>query len=158
MKVEFVNPFIEAAFRVLETEVQAKIQRGALTLQSKIYTSQDVTTLVAVTGKIRGLVLYSMSEKTALALVEVMLGQHFPMFDDLAQSGIAELGNVVTGAASTILAEAGYASNIAPPAMIIGRGTMISTLEIQRLVVPLETQYGTIEVHVALRETRPTES
>ena len=154
LRVEFINPFITSATEVLQSEVDSIPKRGALSLEPKPFTTQDVTALIAVTGNIHGAVFYCMSEKTALNLVSVMLGKRYLIFDDLAKSGIAELGNVITGRASILLADAGYPSKIAPPVMLVGRGTMISTLKIPRLVVPLETEHGVVEVHVALKEAR----
>ena len=81
-----------------------------------------------------------------------MMGQETEVFDELAQSGIAELANVVAGAASIGLAELGYTTNITPPLLLLGANAKISTVEIQRLVVPLTTKSGMIHVHVALRE------
>jgi chemotaxis protein CheX len=79
------------------------------------------------------------------------MGETLDKFDFLAQSGIAELGNVITGRASMKLAEAGYESTISPPALILGKGASISTLEFMRLVVPLLTLAGKVMIHLALR-------
>jgi hypothetical protein len=40
--------------------------------------------------------------------------------------------------------------------LILGRGTMLTTLDMQRLVIPLETEFGPIEVQVALKEAAGT--
>jgi chemotaxis protein CheX len=86
-------------------------------------------------------------------MVSKIMGQDFPSFDALAQSGLAEIGNVITGRAAVLLAEAGFPSELAPPMLITGRDTMISTLDVQRLVIPMETDLGNIEVQVALKLT-----
>jgi chemotaxis protein CheX len=138
---------------VLESELGATPQRGQIGLQRSAYTSNDVTAVVGVTGNVAGMVLYSMNEQTARGMVEKMMGQDFPEFDALAQSGIGEIGNVITGRAAVLLAEAGLPSDLAPPMLIIGRGTMVSTLDVQRLVIPLETEVGRIEIQVALKES-----
>ena len=151
MKVEFVNPFIQAAREVLESELGGETSRGNLRLQKSAYTTDEVTALLGVTGAVAGMVLYSMSEETARTIVARMLGQEFPEFDALAQSGIAEMGNVITGRAGVLLAEAGYPSNITPPALVVGKGTMVTTLDLNRLVFPLETSAGTLEIHVVLK-------
>ncbi len=153
MRVEFVTPFIEAAKEVLEAELgSGDITRGNIRLQKSAYTSDDVTALVGVTGEVSGMVLYALSQPTALAIVSHMMGQEFEEFDPLAQSGIGELGNVITGRAAVLLAEAGFRSSIAPPALIIGRGTMVTTLDLNRLVVPLRTALGDLEIQVVLKE------
>ena len=151
MRAEFINPFLQAATEVLESELGNAPLRGSIGLQRSAYTSDDVTAVVAVTGEIAGMVMFAMTEETARAMVGRMMGQDFPELDALAQSGIAEIGNVITGRAAILLAEAGFPSDLAPPMLLVGRGTMISTLDVQRLVIPLETELGKIEIQVALK-------
>jgi len=152
MKAEFINPFLQAATTVLESELGSAPQRGNIGLQRSAYTSNEVTAVVGVTGTVSGMVMFSMAESTARSMVGVMMGQEFPEFDALAQSGIAEIGNVITGRAAVLLAEAGFPSDLAPPMLIVGKGTLLSTLDVQRLVIPLESEFGSIEVQVALKE------
>ncbi|GAB4558651.1 MAG: chemotaxis protein CheX [Anaerolineae bacterium] len=152
MNVRFVNPFVIAAGEVLRSEVHTEIRRGEIKLYRSASTGNDVTTLLSLVGQVEGVVMYGMSKDMALKLVSKMLGQPVTELDELAQSGIAELGNVITGRASTLLAGEGYVSNISVPTLIIGSSVEISTLDFQRLVVPLISDYGTMEVHIALRE------
>jgi chemotaxis protein CheX len=151
MKVEFVNPFIQAATDVLESELGGEAQRGNLRMQKSAFTTDEVTALLCVTGTVTGMVLYSMSQKTALSILSRMLGSPMDEFDAVAQSGIGELGNVITGRAGVLLADAGYPSNITPPALVVGKGTMVTTLDLNRLVFPLETEFGNLEVQVVLK-------
>src|SRR3981081_3083490 len=151
MRTEFINPFLQAATEVLEAELGTTPRRGTIGLEKSVNTSNDITAVVGVTGDVLGVVLYVMNEATGRALVTKIMGQEFPEFDDLAQSGIAEIGNVITGRAAVLLAEAGFTSDLAPPMMIVGRGALINTLDMQRLVIPLETGYGALEVQVALK-------
>jgi chemotaxis protein CheX len=151
VKVEFVNPFIQAASEVLDSELGGEAQRGEVRLQKSAFTTDEVTALVGVTGTVSGLVLYSMSRATAVALASRMMGQEFAELDTLAQSGIGELGNVITGRAGVLLSEAGYPSNITPPALVVGRGTMVTTLDLNRLVFTLQTEVGDLEVQLVLR-------
>lgn len=152
MSVNFMNPFLQAAQKVLATEVGATVTRGDVSLEKTCYTTSDVTVLLSVVGDVKGIVLYSMDIPMALELVSTMLGQTQKEFDELAQSGIAEMGNVITGVATTNLAEAGYRCSISVPTLVVGRGTMLSTLDFKRLVIPLETSYGPMTIHIALRE------
>ncbi len=155
MNVKFMNPFVEAANEVLLAEVNVPSARGNLSLQKSALTSDDVTVLISLVGQVQGVVLYGLSTKTALALVSRMMGQEFSEFDTLAQSGIAELGNVITGRATIKLAETGFVSNISPPTLIHGKSVTISTLDFARIVVPLTSELGDIVVHLALRESPP---
>lgn len=153
MKAEFVNPFVSAAYQVIQTETRSDVAKGEVILRDSPLVSDEVTVLIGVVGSVQGLVLYGMSEKTAKGLVGAMTGETVPVFDAIAESAVAELGNVITGLASGELERAGYPCKIAPPSVVVGKGTSISTLSIKRLVIPLETRVGQLVVHVALRET-----
>jgi len=152
MKVEFINPFVKAAIDVLKSELGTEVERGRLRVDSTKSCNFDVNVMIGVTGAAQGVVLYSMTEATARNIVGQMMGQPFDEFDALAQSGIAEMGNVITGHASRGLSETGFNCNITPPTLITGQNTTIGTLDIPRLALPLTTSCGDIEIHLALRE------
>ena len=154
MNVKFLNPFVESAFEVLAAEANIKLTRGDLSLDKQPYLTDDVTVVISMVGRVEGTVFYSLSEKTALHLVSQMLGDDIKEFVGLAQSGIAELGNVITGRASVKLSESGFESTISPPTLLVGKGATISTLDFARLVVPLASEYGSVTIHLALREGR----
>lgn len=153
--VKFMNPFVEAAAEVLEKEVSAKVERGTLSLQKSSLTSDQITVLLSLVGQVQGVVLYGLSIQTAKNMVSRMMGQEFTEFDNLAQSGIAELGNVITGAATVKLSKEGFDAEISPPTLVQGEGIQISTLDFPRVVVQLKTEMGDITVHLALRESPP---
>jgi chemotaxis protein CheX len=152
MRVQLVNCYVGAAADVLATETGGAVTRHGLQLQQDPYTSEDVTAMLGVSGSLAGSFYLSMSEATALSIVSKMLGQPQESFDELAQSGIAELSNVIAGTAGVALSDIGYTTNITPPLLLVGAGARLSSVEIQRLVVPLETACGSVKVHVALRE------
>ena len=157
MNVKILNPFLEAAAEVVATECQTKVTRGNLTLQKSAMTADEVTVLISLIGKVQGVALYGMSVQTGLGLVSRVMGQTFAEFDSLAQSGVAELGNVISGRATVKLSQAGFTADISPPTLILGSGLTVSTLDFPRIVVPLSTEVGDITVHLALRES-PSET
>jgi chemotaxis protein CheX len=156
MNVKFLNPFVSSAFDVFSIELHEAVERGDLWLDNDVYVTDDVTVVLSLIGAVEGTVFYSMSAQSALQLASTLMQETFATFNGLAQSGIAELGNVITGRASMKLAEAGYEAKISTPSLIIGRGATISTLEYPRLIVPLITSNGTVTIHLALRESHHT--
>ncbi|MCC6444585.1 MAG: chemotaxis protein CheX [Armatimonadetes bacterium] len=152
MKVEYVNPFISAAFNVLEIVLGAKPERGQLAMRPATFTSQQCTIVTGVTGRIQGQILYGMSLVTADRVASGMLGQPIRTFDQLAASAIAELGNMITGNAMSILAEKGYICDITPPSIIRGSNVKISTLSVPALVVPIVFEQGEMEINVCMEE------
>jgi chemotaxis protein CheX len=152
MRVELVNPFVVAAGEVLNQELGVFAERGSLSLHRDTYISEDITVLISLVGDIWGVAIISLSFDTAKSIVSAMLGEEVAEFNELAQSGIGELGNVITGQAATKLAQAGYNADISVPTMIVGKGSRISTFDIDRLIVPLNTEYGVVTLTLALRE------
>jgi chemotaxis protein CheX len=152
MKVQIVNLFVQAALDVITKETGEQAKRGGLLLEGNPYTTEDVTAVVGISGALTGSLYLSMAEPTALKMISAIIGQETLELDDLGQSGIAEIANVIAGSAGIELAEEGIETLINPPLVLVGRGARLSTVEIQRLVVPLMTAYGDIKLHVALRE------
>jgi len=155
MNVKFLNPFVEAATEVLTFNTHAAVERGELRLETGSHVTDDVTVVLSLVGAVDGTVFLSMSTDTAVSIASAGLDVGTKTLDRLTQSGIAELGNVITGSASTKLAASGFESNISTPSLIVGKGATISTLEFPRVVVPLVTSLGHVTMHLALRERTP---
>lgn len=153
MKAEFVNPFIKAALDILKAEIGDDLATGQLRMEESHYTTNDLTIVLGVVGKVSGTVLYGLAERTAVELASTMIGSAMYMLEKLGESAMAELGNMVTGRASMLLEQNGYRCVITPPTLIIGRGAIIATEPFHRLVVPIMTRMGEFNVAVALKET-----
>ena len=152
MRVQVVNRYVESAISVIVKETGSQVTRGGLLLEGNPYTAEDVTAIISVGGMLSGSLYLSMSEETALKITSTILGQEAGELDALTQSGIAEMANVIAGTAGIELAEEGIQTTINPPMVLVGRGARLMMVEIQRLVVPLNTTYGEVKLHVALRE------
>lgn len=152
MRVQIVNRYVQAALNVISKETNQPVQRGGLLLEGNPYTTEDVTAVIGVSGRLSGSLYLSMSESVAIDLISAILGQATKVLDELGQSGIAEMANVIAGTAGIGLAQDGIETVINPPLVLVGRGARLSTVEIQRLVVPLSTAHGEVKLHVALRE------
>lgn len=154
MKVDYVNPFLTAAYRVLEQEVKTTAARGDLTTQNTYYTTTDMTAMIGVTGDVEGVILLGLANQTARKLLEIWTGEPVPLIDRVAQSAIGELANMISGQAITLLEGAGFHCKISPPTLVIGRGALIATVPVRRVVVPLTGPFGSIQIGLALREGR----
>lgn len=146
-----LNPFLAAAREILQAEVGIHPSQGPLRLYRDIYVTEDITVIISLVGDVRGMVLYGMNFETAQALLARMAGPPLTEFDALGQSGIAELCNVITGRACMELEQVGLMAEVSVPTVIIGQGTRISTLDIERLSLCLETEIGPLSLDLALR-------
>ncbi len=152
MRVEYINPFVESSVSVIKEVLQVEVKREQISLKSKAMPVLEIAVIIGLVGQVEGRVLFDMDKKTALKIVSKMNNEEITEFDELAKATITELGNLITGRAVTKLSEMGYKFDVTPPAIFTGNNMEISDVEIEALIVPIETPIGRIEINVALRE------
>jgi chemotaxis protein CheX len=154
MRVEYINPFVEAAFNVLKEVLNSEVKRGDLYLKSTSQTIMGVAALVGLAGDVEGRVLFDMTKETALAVSGAMNGETFTVMDEMAKATIQELANMITAQAVTKLHDLGFKFDLTPPALFTGDNMEVSNnLKVEALIVPMELGVnGKIEVNVAIRE------
>lgn len=151
-RLELVSPFIEAAARVLRQECGESVDKGQVFRVRSPQTCNAVSAIIAITGSVTGLVIYSMSEDTAMQLAGRMIGEEISDLDPMAQSAIAELANMITGQAGISLERSGFNSDMSPPIVLVGHGSTIATFNLTRLVIPLVMSFGELQVDIAIKE------
>ena len=67
MRIEYINPFVEAAFNILKEVLNVELERGELYLKSTSQPILGVTAIVGLAGDVEGRVLFDMSEERVLA-------------------------------------------------------------------------------------------
>ena len=155
INAKFVNPFIDAGINVVKQIAGIDVRRGHLSYKGKPEPSYGVSIIIGVYGYLTGQVVYSMKTEVADKLVDKMLGgskspqERKILFVDT----IGELANMITGNATGILsAKKDLELKITTPAIATGDNINISLVAQPTLVLGLYTQYGPIEISVALEE------
>ena len=152
MRVEYINPFVESAFNILNEVLQSDITRGELYLKATSQPVLGVAAIIGLTGDVEGLVLLDMSLVTAMWIASTMNGEELDGFDELARATIAELANMITGQAVTKLHDLGYNFDLSPPSLITGDNMIVTDSGVEALIVPLQLPQGKLEINVAVRE------
>jgi chemotaxis protein CheX len=153
MRVEYINPFVEAAFSVLKEVLNTDVKRGDLYLKSTTMSIMGVAAIVGLAGDVEGRVVFDMTKQTALGIAGAMNGETFTVMDELGKATIQELANMITAQAVTKLHDLGFKFDLTPPALFTGENMEISNREVEALIVPMELgPIGKIEINVAVRE------
>lgn len=152
MRVEYINPFVEAAYNILSEVLGGEIKRGELFLKSTSMPVMGVAALVGLAGDVEGRVIFDMDMSTAMKISSRMNNEEFKVFDDMAKATITELANMITAQAVTKLHDLGFRFDLTPPALFTGDNMEISDHEVEALIVPMETDQGRVEVNVAIRD------
>ena len=152
MRVEYINPFVETAFNILQEVLGGEVRRGDLYLKSTSMPVMGVAALVGLAGDVEGRVLFDMTMETAMNIASKMNGERLTEFDALAKATVTELANLITAQAVTKLHDLGFRFDLTPPALFTGDKMEISDHEVEALIVPMITEQGKVEVNVAIRE------
>jgi chemotaxis protein CheX len=119
MKAEYINPFLESASIVLEQVANIKPTTGQLGIKDVKYVESYIWIQIGVTGQMTGDVVFGLQEEVALRLVSAMMGGFvLTEMDEIGKSAISELGNMISGNASTILFNQGVRVDITPPKIL----------------------------------------
>jgi chemotaxis protein CheX len=155
MRVEYINPFVEAAYSVLKEVLSCEVKRGEIYLKPTSMAIMGVAALVGLAGDVEGRVLFDMTKESALYVAGKMNGEVFTTLDELGKATIQELANMITAQAVTKLHDLGFKFDLTPPALFTGDNMEVSTNlgEVEALIVPMELEgKNKIEVNVAIRE------
>ncbi|NLY88313.1 MAG: hypothetical protein GX085_01655 [Firmicutes bacterium] len=153
MKADLINPFLAAAFDILERMGKTRAARGQLSLASSPVRGDEVNVAVGVTGDLLGQVIFCMAERTATQLASNMLmGLPVIALDELAKSAVSEFSNMVTGNAVGELGNRDIICSVTPPAIFVGKEVTVSAKDLSFLVIPLQTELGDVKIYIALRE------
>ncbi|RKX87777.1 MAG: chemotaxis protein CheX [Spirochaetes bacterium] len=152
MRVEYINPFVEAAYNIMTEVLQADVERKDLYLKKTTQPVMGVAALVGLAGDVEGRVLIDMSQDTAIKIASTMNGEKLTGLDELAKASITELANMITAQAVTKLFDLGFKFDLTPPSIITGENMSVSNANVEALIVPLEMPQGLVEINVAIRE------
>jgi len=151
MDAKLLAPFVDAFFNVLPQLGFAQVEKSGIALKDRLMTHFNVTTMVGLTEKIRGNVAYSMSEATARQVAsKMMMGMPVADFDEMAQSAISELSNMVAANAAIIFEGMGMPVQISPPTMVIGDNVYIRLSKVKTIAVTITTEVGEIELNIGI--------
>ncbi len=154
INAKHVNPFVEAAMRVVTQVAGISVRRGHLSYKQKVEPSFGVSIIIGIYGFLTGQIVYSLDANLAEKLTDRLLQDRSPqerkiMFLDT----LGELANMITGNATALLNQRRDQSlHITTPAIATGTNLTIHLIPKPALVLGLITPYGPIEVSVAVEE------
>jgi chemotaxis protein CheX len=157
MKQEYVNPFLTPAQMVWQKEFGCPLKIQNAEAVSNQYTTDDVTAIIGISGKLEGNVLYGFSNDLVKQIVSRMIGEEFNPRDPIALSALGEIANVITGNAATQLAASGYPCDISPPVILEPVGATLTAGVPKQIQVTFESEMGLLRVRVGLAESAESE-
>lgn len=150
MSVQYLHPFLDSASFVIQQVCQVEISRGELELKQWTYREGHTWLRIGMTGQLEGDVFFGIQDDLALRIVSAMMGG-FPIqeMDEMGKSAISELGNMISGNASTILSNQGIVIDITPPYFLVHQD--LQQMTGTALTAPLELRdMGKMEIQLVV--------
>jgi chemotaxis protein CheX len=151
MKMELIQPFINAADAVLAQGLQCPTSVGNLSMEQEAYRRKGVAALIWVTGDIEGRIVIDLDPDTAVRVASRFAGADLPESDELVRETVCELANQVIGNAVTSLNDQGFHFRVHPPVLHTSDHGPKSTEDTEALVICFETGIGNVFLNIALR-------
>ncbi len=154
MRMELIQPFINAADAVLAECLSAPTRVGDVSMEPEAYQRKGVAAVVSIKGDIEGRVVFDLAPRTALQVASVMAGQELPESDNLVRETICELANQVIGNAVTTLNAQGFRFKVFPPEVHTSDEGLKSSEDTEALVMCFETDSGPVYLNIAMHYHR----
>jgi chemotaxis protein CheX len=151
MRVELVNPFLNATASVFKTMLACEISRGQPALKQHRAPEYEVSGLIGLTGKCQGMVVVSLGRDTALKATEILLGETPTGLNSVVVDAVGEITNMIVGAAKSQLAQ--YELSVGLPSVICGKNHSIGfPSNSTPILLPFKSPIGPVCVEVGLAD------
>jgi chemotaxis protein CheX len=151
MKMELIQPFINAADAVLAQGLQCSMSIGNLSMEEEAYRRKGLAALIWITGDIEGRIILDLDPATAVQVASKLAGRPLPESDELVREAVFELANQVIGNAVTVLNDQGFHFRVHPPVLHTSEHGPKSSEDTEALVICFETCIGDVFMNIALR-------
>jgi chemotaxis protein CheX len=158
MKMELIQPFINAADAVLAQGLECPVSIGNLSMEEEAYRRKGMAALILITGDIEGRIIFDLDPETAVRVASKFAGAEVPESDELIKETVFELANQVIGNAVTTLNDQGFNFRVHPPARHTSDHGPKSSEDTEALVICFETCSGNVFMNIALRYSQAHKS
>lgn len=151
MRMELIQPFINAADAVLAETLQCPTRVGDVSMDEQAYRRQGVASLVTIQGDIEGRIIFDIDSPTAARVAAYLAGSPQPEDDEVARETVCELANMVIGSAITVLNDQGFQFKVNPPVAHTDQVGEKSSEDQEALVMCFGTGTGKVFMNIAMR-------
>jgi chemotaxis protein CheX len=154
MDIAYINPFIEASQIVIKKAANYQVRLGKVFVRSEPYEVGFPLIEVGLIGKINGKAVLCIPLPIALSIIsQMMMGMEVTKIDELGQSALQELSNMVVGNTATILYNKGIGIDISTPKMTYSDGKTSPPSNMKTVSIPLILDdLGAIELDISFND------
>jgi chemotaxis protein CheX len=151
MRMELIQPFINAADAVFAESLQAPTKIVDLEMDQDAYRRKGVAALIAIKGDIEGRVILDLSPEVAMKVATILAGTEVEASDQVVKETVCEMANMVIGNSVTLLNDQGFHFKVFPPEIHMDETGLAGSADTEALVICIETPCGNIYLNIAMR-------
>jgi chemotaxis protein CheX len=150
MRMELIQPFINAADAVFAESLQAPTKIVDLEMDQEAYRRKGVAALIAIKGDIEGRVILDLSPEVALKVASQLAGTEVAASEQVVRETVCEMANMVIGNSVTLLNDQGFHFKVFPPEIHMDETGLAGTADTEALVICIETPCGNVYLNIAM--------
>ena len=152
MDVNSINPILNAFAEILPQIGFQDIAKNGISLEGSTLENPGILINIGVMGPLKGAILIGMSIDNAHQFAsKMMMGMPVAELDELAQSALAEMGNMVCANACSLFSQTGVVGlDISPPSLLVGKGGQVRLSVPKMIVVNFSADGIAVDVYVGL--------
>lgn len=150
MRMELIQPFINAADAVFAESLQGPTSIGDLSMEEQAYRRKGIAALIAIKGDIEGRVILDLSPEVAVKVAEKLTGAEVTESEQVIRETVCELANMVIGNSVTLLNDQGFRFKVFPPEIHVNDEGFAGTQDTEAMVLSIETSCGPIFLNIAM--------
>jgi chemotaxis protein CheX len=150
MRMELIQPFINAADAVFAESLQAPTKIVDLSMDENTYRRKGVAALISIKGDIEGRVILDLSPEVAIRVASQLAGSPIPESEQLVRETVCELANMVIGNSVTLLNDQGFRFKVFPPEIHMSEEGLAGSADTEAMVLCIETPCGEIYLNIAM--------
>ena len=154
MRMELIQPFINAADAVFAESLQAPTKIADLTMDEETYRRKGVAALIAIKGDIEGRVILDLSPEVAIKVASHMAGEQVPESEQIVRETVCELANMIIGNSVTLLNNQGFHFKVFPPEVHMNDEGLGNTADTEAMVLCMETPCGDVFLNICMHYLR----
>src|SRR6266852_8439035 len=150
MRMELIQPFINAADAVFAEALQAPTKIADLSMDEDTYRRKGVAALIAIKGDIEGRVILDLAPDVAMRVASQLAGAALPESEQVIKETVCELANMVIGNSVTLLNDQGFRFKVFPPEIHMNDHGLSGGTDTEAMVICIETPCGQVYLNIAM--------
>ncbi|ENK1243611.1 chemotaxis protein CheX [Clostridium botulinum] len=149
MDVKYINPFIDSFYNILPQIGFSNVIRECVAVKNSVE-SLGILINLGIVGDIKGNIVYNIQDENGKKIAsKMMMGLPVEELDEMAQSALSELSNMLTANASINFSNIGVNVNISTPTLMYGQDIKIKLNTDKILNIKIIADDIPIDVNVA---------